>query len=254
MFSRLFKCILISSLLSGCDSGKTDQRIATTVDSVITVNKYLDSVLGAWREVDGVFDSMSHDGVRAYLLSGRSMASKLLMITRQEEDSTMSDSCIYFFGPAGEVIGYELKGDEKYDLHYFLFFHKTSVLLVRDKETYIVDTLDQLSSCSKKAIAHREVSSVMQFFLSVHYKNVELPGCYVATLSTRSEVLLLSEPRSDSRLIKRLSPGTSLVYTGSQIGDIQGTTARRIWYKVKTEDNTEGWIFGDPKFVSDFEG
>jgi len=252
MLVRVFKVLLLGLIFTGCESVQKDLRISS-VDPVISVNNYIDSVISGWSNIDGFLDSSVQGQLKAYITYRDSIAEKLMIVDKQEENPLIDDSSIYYFSSLGEVIGYELKGDEKYDLHYFLLFNKAGVVSVRKKDLYQSDSLDDLSSCSKMAIAHREVSFAMQFFLRVHYMNVELPVCSLPTLSTRSEVLLLSEPRSDSRLTKRLSPGTSLVYTGSQIGNSYDSSAWRIWYKVKTQDNTEGWIFGDPKFVSSFE-
>lgn len=177
-----------------------------------------------------------------------------MIVNKQEEDPLIDDSSIYYFSSLGEVIGCELKGDERYDLHYFLLFNKAGVVSVRKKDVYRSDSLDELSSCSKMAIAHREVSFAMQFFPSGRYKNLELPACTLPTLSTQAEVLLLSEPGSGGRIIKRLTTDENLVYLGSQVGAAIDTTAWRVWYKVKTEDGMEGWIWGAPQIVREFEG
>ncbi|MBX2905470.1 MAG: SH3 domain-containing protein [Taibaiella sp.] len=248
-----YKYLFLGLLFYGCESVQRDRRISS-VDAVISVNHYVDSVISGWSNIDGFLDSGVQGQYKAYITYRDSIAGKLMIVDKQEENSLIDDSSIYYFSSLGEVIGYEFKGDEKCDLHYLLLFNKTDVISVRKKQVYVSDTLDQLSSCSKKAIAHREVSSAMQFFPSVHYKNLELPACTLPSLSTRAEVSLLSEPSSGGRIIKRLTTDENLVYLGSQVGVAIDTTTWRLWYKVKTADGIEGWIWGAPQFVGEFEG
>ena len=248
-----FKALLLGLIFAGCESVQKNRRISS-VDAVISVSHYVDSVISSWSNIDGLLDSSVQGQYKAYITYRDSIARKLMIIKKQEEDPLIDDSSIYYFSSLGEVIGYELKGDEKYDLHYFLLFNKAGVVSVRKKNVYVSDTLDQLSSCSKMAIAHREISSVMQFFSALHYRNLELSECSVPTSTTLLEVLLLSAPHFKSPIIKRLTPGTSLIYLDSQIDDDSDSTGWRMWYKVRSNDGVEGWIWGTPNAVGDFEG
>jgi hypothetical protein len=247
------KYLILCWLLYGCESVQKDRRISS-IDAATAQERQVDSVINSWSNIDGFLDSSVQGQFKAYLTYSDSIAGKLMIVNKQEEDPLIDDSSIYYFSSLGEVIGYELKGDEKYDLHYFLLFNKACVVSVRKKDVYQSYSLDELSSCSKMAIAHREVSSVMQFFPSVHYKNLELPACTLPTLSTRAKASLLSEPGPGGRIIKRLNTDENLVYLGSQVGAVIDTTVWRLWYEVKTKDGMEGWIWGAPQIVREFEG
>lgn len=95
----------------------------------------------------------------------------------------------------------------------------------------------------------KELCDMMQFFPEVQYTNIDVSDFHYPSLKTLRKADLMEQPDRKSKVLSCLNPNTYLTYlaTSSKRDTVDGIAW--VWYKVKTEQQQEGWLWGYPLIV-----
>ena len=157
----------------------------------------------------------------------------------------------YYFNDIGDLIGRKKIlncGDRGYQAELYI---KKNTLFFRkdiDQSFKIEEYTDDTSFFYKANIE----SYLYTFLFNKKYRVKRINPFNGPVLITTSKVQLLQSPNNTSSNLTFLNVDTKLFLL--DVSENLDTIDQRVWrlYKVKTEDNEIGWVFGYPKFVTTY--
>lgn len=231
----------------------SDKNLEINCDSssILSIMKrvnFIEANLNNYSKIDDylLFDNLIDTQKMTLYYSGKTPI--YLKFTVFDDDGTSSGEGAYYFNENGcllcKNISLELNIYEAY-----LDSNKIFGWSIEKGDEIKISKRDKWSSQYREAIALLGIDTYMQKFSKIQYKIPNKSSFFIPSMKTKAKIALHTSPDIDSPIIKKLVTDTELSYiTCNKQIDTIGYQSW-IWYKVKLEDNIEGWIFGYPSNI-----